>query len=262
MKPFRLTMMLLVTCLLQSCQDVAFQSVEMDVDKHRKAGKQVRSPNEKLAFTMTAIANSDNRNHFLVWVGGEPGTINVDWGDGTSTTHDLGELYSSALEKVYESPGRYDISITGDLKNINAFQSEYGQGQFDAINLRPLTGLESLRLNSMPGPEVIDLSHCKKLEELTLTDMPELREIRLPKQHSLWAVSLTGDSNLTPSTVDALINSVYKTAIKKQIWGFLHLNKYPHEEGNTEMVGPPSANSIRQLTELQNKYNWEILPVM
>ena len=216
MKPFRVAVMLLVACSLQSCEDLAFPSVEKDIDKHTKGGKQVRSSNEKLAFIMTAIANSNNRNHFFVWVGGEPGTIHVDWGEGTSITHDLGELYSSDLEKVYASPGRYVISITGDLKNINAFQSEYGQDQFDSINLKPLTNLKFLRLYSMPGPEVIDLSHCKKLGELTLTDMTEIREIPLPNQHSLWAVSLAGESNVSTSTADALIKGVYKTAIKNR----------------------------------------------
>jgi hypothetical protein len=264
MKPlFKITVMLLVATSLQTCQDIAFESVEAQGDKAMATG-QAKLANTKLAFTIEAIVTNENEpyNQFLTYVKGTRGSITANWGDGTSTNYVLGGPEFD-LVKAYAEPGTYQIVITGDIKNITHFQSSYGQGVFEDINLKPLTGLESLRMGSMGGPEVIDVSRAKNLEDLTPTDIANLREIRLPKQHSLWAVSISGDRNLTAATVDAMINSVYETAVKKQIWGFFHLLKYPYDEaGSTEMVGPPSARSIEQLTELQNVYGWEILPEM
>jgi hypothetical protein len=263
MKTFlRITLLLLLAGSLQTCQDLPFESVETQMNSIT-AGE-TKSANVKQAFTLTAIVTSENEpyNQFLVYIGGTRGSITVNWGDGTLTDYALdGELFD--VTKAYAAPGRYDVSITGDVKNITRFQSSYGQGLFDHIDFTPLTGLQSLRLSNLPGPVVMDLSSTRNLEEFTVTDIRNLTEIILPKKHALWAVSISGDTNLTSATVDALINSVYQTAVKKHIWGFFHLLKDPYDEaGSTEMVGPPSATSIAQLTELQNIYGWEILPEM
>lgn len=254
--------MLLVACSLQTCQDLAYDSLESDLTRANLNAAKLA--NNKKVFTISAIVTDENEPHnqFLAYIQGTRGTITADWGDGSSTTYQLNSELGIDLEKIYAAPGRYLITITGDLKNVTHFQSSYGQGLFDDINLTSLTGLRSLRISNLPGPEVLDVSNSRNLEDLTPTDIPNLREIRLPKQHALWAVSVSGDVNLSAASVDALINSVYQTAVKKNIWGFLHVSKYPYEEGNTEMVGPPSATSVAQLTELQNVYGWEILPEM
>jgi hypothetical protein len=259
---FRITVMLLAAGSFQTCQDLAFESVESQVDYTTKA--QAKFANAQQVFTISAIVTSENEpfNQFLVYIRGTRGSITVNWGDGTSNDYALSGAEFEVV-KAYAASGRYQVSITGDVKNITHFQSSYGQGLFDEINLKPLTGLQSLRVSNVPGPVVMDVSGAKNLEDFTVTDITNLTEIQLPKKHALWAVSVSGDTNLTAATVDALINSVYQAAVKKRIWGFFHLLKYPYDEGgNAEMVGPPSATSIAQLTELQNVYGWEILPEM
>jgi hypothetical protein len=262
MKPFFQTaVLLLVAASLLTCNDLALEPAE-SLDQQDL--QQTKSQVARQAFTFTAVVTSENEpyNQFLAYMQGSRGSINVNWGDGSSTTYPLGDGQFE-LVKIYSAPGQYPVIITGDLKNITQFKSSYGQGVFTDINLRPLTGLRSLRMSNMAGPEILDLSRAKNLADLTPTDITNLKEIYLPKQHSLWAVSISGDTSLTSATVDAMINSVYETAIKKDIWGFFHLLKYPYDEnGSTEMVGPPSETSIRQLTELQNVYGWEILPEM
>jgi hypothetical protein len=256
------TLALLLALSFQTCQDFEFDST--DASGKYATFDQTTLVNGKQAFTISAIVTSDNEpyNQFLTYIQGTKGSITVSWGDGTSTNYSLGGAMFE-MTKVYAAAGRYEISITGDLKNITRFQSSYGQGVFDDVNFRPLTGLQSLRISSMGGPEVIDLSGSKNLEDFTPTDITNLREVYLPKQHALWAVSISGDTNLSAASLDAMINSVYHTAIKKNIWGFFHLLKYPYDEaGSVEMVGPPSVTSIAQLTELQNVYGWEILPEM
>jgi hypothetical protein len=263
MKPLiKIVVLLLVAGSLQTCQDLALESIESNVV--RAKAEKGKFANPRHVFTISAIVTDENEPHnqFLAYLKGIRGSVNVNWGDGTSTVYALGGP-EFELVKIYAAPGRYEISITGDIKDITHFQSSYGQGLFDDIHLRPLVGLKSLRISNLPGPDVIDLSQSRNLEDFTPTDITNLREVRLPKQHVLWAVSISGDVNLTPATVDEMINSVYQTAVKKEIWGFFHLLKYPYDEaGSTQMVGPPSARSIAQLTELQNVYGWEILPVM
>ncbi|HYC86166.1 MAG TPA: hypothetical protein VEB86_13130, partial [Chryseosolibacter sp.] len=243
-------------------QDFAFESIETQVDRSRAAD--TKALNAKHAFTISAIVTDENEpyNQFLIYMAGTRGSITVHWGDGTSTNYPLGGTQFE-VAKLYAAPGRYEITVTGDIRNITFFQSSYGQGVFDNINFRPLTGLEGLRMSSLPGPEILDVSRARNLQDLTPTDIKNLREIRLPHQHELWAVSISGDTSLTSATVNALINSVYQNAVKKQRWGFFHLPKFPYDETrSSEMVGPPSAASIAQLTELQNKYGWEIVPEM
>ena len=257
---FRIAVLLLVAASLQTCDDLAYESAESQVNRAKAEQRIFREA--KHAFTFTAIVTSENGNQFMANIQLSGGSILVNWGDGTSDTYTLGDYIE--LVKIYAAPGQYQVSFTGDIKNITQFQSSYGQGLMSHTNFRPLTGLESLRMSYMGGPEVIDVSGAKNLNDFTPFGITNLREIYLPKQHSLWAVSIAGDTILTATTVNTMINSVYQTAVKKNILGgFFHLLKYPYdEEGRTDMVGPPSAQSIQQLTELQNVYGWEIMPEM
>jgi hypothetical protein len=255
--------MLLFACSLQNCQDNL--SGELSESEQTITAQKIKERQQNNVFTLSAIVREDYgvpANKFLMYITGSSGKITINWGDGTDsaftfTDNELG------LEKIYAAPGRYEITITGDLKNIQRFQSSYGEGVFDSVNFKNLTGLESLRIGLTPGPEVIDLSTNRKLREVMLTDINELTVIRLPKNHSISSASIAGPNNLSSSTVDEVINSIYEAAVKRKIYnGYFNVMYlfYENPEVAKDLVGPPSSTSVAKLRTLQDVYGWEIVP--
>lgn len=259
----KLSFLLLVACLFQNCRDLSFDLTQSEEAINAQAVALKASKN-KNALTLTAVVKDDYQfpaNQFLVSIQGTAGSISVNWGDGTSTSYTMDGNFIN-LEKIYAEPGRYNVGITGDIKNITFFTSAYNLGVFDNINLAPLTGLKSLRIVLTSGPQLLDLRNNKKLEELSLTDVDELTHILMPKHHLLKSVSISGPNSLQASTVNTVINSVYQTAVKKGIYdGYFDVRKLFYEEESTEMIGPPFEQALAQLKELQDIYNWEIHPL-
>src|SRR5688572_5842467 len=106
---FRMSVMLLLACSFQDCQDPAFESVESDVNVRAKSSKQTRLQKDKHVFTISHIAPvyTSPWDQFVTTVVGT-GTIHVAWGDGTSENYDLGSgVYGVELMRRYNSPGRY-----------------------------------------------------------------------------------------------------------------------------------------------------------
>jgi hypothetical protein len=255
--------MLLFACSLQNCQDNL--SGELSEPDQIITAQKLTERQQNDVFTLSAIVREDYgvpANKFLVYVTGSSGNMSVNWGDGTDSVFTFADN-EHTLEKIYSAPGRYEIIITGDLKNIRRFQSSYGEGVFDGVNFKNLTGLESLRIGLTPGPEVIDLSTNRKLREVMLTDINELTVIRLPKNHSISSVSIAGPNNLSSSTVDEVINSIYEAAVKRKIYnGYFNVMYlfYENPEVAKDLVGPPSSDSVSKLRILQDVYGWEIVP--
>jgi hypothetical protein len=191
-------------------------------------------------------------------------TISVDWGDGTSTelTFDPG---NGTLEKSYDSPGRYKVTISGDIREITFFKSSYGEGVFDSINVSGLRNLAGIRVGLTHGPRSFDLSANRNLTEVSLTNVIELSDIKLPKRHRINYVSISGPNQLGTTVVDHVVKSTYDNAVKGKIYNghfnvqhLFYLNE--EDEGYFDLVGPPSPESVNMLKELRDVYGWEVHP--
>jgi hypothetical protein len=241
---------------LSQCEE----STETSAPGSADAGTTALGNNE---LVMYAHASPDK---FLVYIFGPAGTtVNVDWGDGSSEQVAIGEGGGEDLEKYYDAPGRYEVIVTGDIRQLTGLQSGYGEGVFDSINLSGLRNLQSIRMGLTPGPAVFDLSANKNLREVWFTNVNELTQVILPKKHSISTVSIAGPNLMGTAAVDAVIVNIYNNAVKQQIFNgsFNAMEKfylYEGDEGYNNLVGPPSESSVAMLRILQDDYGWEIVP--
>jgi hypothetical protein len=253
------------TLILLACAYLLQQCEETDAPQVNPAFDDVNTSAAKInTFVFYAIAAENNS--FLFDLGGTPGyRVFIDWGDGTSTEFSFdANTPTPTLEKIYDTPGRYKVTISGDIREITSFSSSYGQGVFDSINVSALRKLERFSVGLTHGPQSIDLSSNTQLTSVGLTNVYELSEIILPKKHRIQSISIAGPNQLTTAVVDQVIKNIYDNAVKTNLYfGYFNALKLFHlygGEGYGELVGPPSATSLVMLKELRDVYNWEVLP--
>jgi hypothetical protein len=250
---------ILMACayLLQQCEDTSSPAVKFD-DATTSAAK--NDP-----FVLYAIPWNEPPYTFMIELFGKVGsTISVDWGDGTSSGLTFDQANGS-LEKSYEAPGRYKVTFSGDTRDITFVKSSYGAGVFDSINVSSLRNLAGIRIGLTHGPELFDLSANRNLTEVSFTNVIELSDIILPKNHRINSLSIAGPNQLGTAVVDRVIKSVYDNAVKWSIYnGYINVQKvfylYEGDEGYLDLVGPPSPESVVMLKELRDVYGWELVP--
>lgn len=191
--------------------------------------------------------------------------LSIDWGDGTSDNYSVnGYLH---LEKAYDAPGRYKVTVTGDINQITSLRLVYDYGSTDSIDVSALRNLEDFMVALTFGPKVIDISRNRKnLRFVDLSSTHELTQVILPVRHSITGLSIAGPNKMTTAEVDYVINNIYANAVKGNIHdGWLDVMKQIYVEEGTEfygeMVGPPSASSVTKLKTLQDVYGWYVSPI-
>ena len=206
-------------------------------------------------FTMLAFVDEDGTpvsNLFEIDLTLVSGSITVDWGDGTSSIN--------VTSHTYATSGNYLVTVTGDLDKITRFRSFYGVGRMDAINLQGLTNLERIQFGLTYGPRVIDLTYNKKVEFVSMPNIQQLERLILPVDGVIKNLNINGPNQLSTTSVDEIINSLYESVVlRNAVGGTLDLTKtwYPETDA---MVGPPSAAAILKLRELRDTYQWSIIP--
>jgi hypothetical protein len=185
--------------------------------------------------------------------------LSIDWGDGTSDNYSLNGYLN--LEKAYDAPGRYKVTVTGDIEQITSLRLVYSDAANDSIDVSGLRNLEDLMVALTVGPKVIDISRNRKLRDVSLSSTIELIQVILPVRHRITSFGIDGPNKMTTAEVDYVINNIYTNAVKGNIHdGVLGVKKELFGEGN-EMVGPPSPSSVTKLKTLQNVYGWEVNPI-
>jgi hypothetical protein len=255
--------LILLACafLLQHCEETDAPQVKPAFDDVNTSAAKINT----FVFYAIAAENTFPVNSFLFELGGTSGfAVSIDWGDGTSIEFSFDENNEN-IEKIYDTSGRYKVTISGDIREITSFKTYYGQGVFDSINVSGLRKLESIRVGLTHGPQSIDLSSNTQLRDVDLTNVYELSEILLPRKHRIQSISIAGPNQLTTPVVDRVIKSTYDNAVRARIYfGYFNAQKlfylYTGEEGYDELVGPPSATSLAMLQELRDVYSWEVHP--
>jgi hypothetical protein len=209
------------------------------------------------SFTITPFLEGPAGLYYEMQLGGMPGNLMIDWGDGTI------EPYAIATDQTvakhdYLTLGDFKINITGDLDKITIFYQFYGIGETEAINLQGLTELKSMNFGWTPhGPRVIDLSQNTKLENLMVANIPQLEKLILPDQGITW-MEVTGPFSMSIANVNTLVDQIHQNVVTHNVMdGTLLIRNHYRTD---EILGPPSAAQLDKLRELRDTYGWSISP--
>ena len=210
-------------------------------------------------FTMLAFVDEDGTpvsNLFEIELTLVSGSITVDWGDGTSSINVTSHTYATA--------GNYLITVTGDLDKIEYFKSYYGLGRMDEINLQGLTNLQGIQVGLTYGPRVIDLTYNKKVEFVSMPNIQQLERLILPVDGVIMELDINGPNQLSPSSVDEIINSLHESVVLRNAMGGTFDLRERWDQESEDIIGPlsgpPSAAAITKLRELRDTYHWLIIP--
>jgi hypothetical protein len=266
-KIFRYLLLLMVAISMFNCSEQPVAPVEPTEDFATHA--EAYSPNEFVLEITTVTYDPSYPPHpvELRISGTVSAMIVIDWGDSTIEDITLEDYYSNPYyEHQYSRVKNYTIKITGKIKNIDYFGMEYQDVvKVNNIYLSGLTGLKELSLTIVNGPPVINLSHNKLLETLTLVALP-LRDITMPSTNVLRHVDISSTPEISTAAVDRVIGRVYESVVSNPREGYFILDKdywWESDEGYKDknaMVGPPSSYSITKLKRLRDIYGWDISP--
>jgi hypothetical protein len=185
---------------------------------------------------------------------GDPGTLNIDWGDGTRESFILRQ--DTLATHTYYSPACCAINITGDLDKIRYVHADHSN--INNINVQGLSTLGEIRLGYMQGPSVIDFTHNVTLFAIFMPAVSRLKQVILPPASIFQAyfIDVSGPNQISTADVDNLIDQVYVQA-SRPVAGSLILNNALFPD---EFVGPPSPSGMDKLRALRDVYYWYILP--
>jgi hypothetical protein len=213
------------------------------------------------AFTLVAVTNADG--YFIMEVDGYAGDLMIDWGDGVI---EPGLLYTvNVREHIYEKPGRYFVSITGDLTQVNtvAFRG-WGASETDRINTENLPSLINLQFEHTPAPTVVDVSHNEGLALLYFWST-DVEQIKISSIHPpISGVEMEGSRYVTTASIDAIIDAYYNYALSGHSVEYVFISwSYTPDPVNymiIQAVGPPSPSSLDKMRILQNTYGVDFAP--
>jgi hypothetical protein len=220
-------------------------------------------------FTMLAFAGEYSAPlGFKFWIDGLGGGVLVDWGDGGRegfpvSMREFG-FETVEVSHTYAAPGKYLITITGDLDMITTlYTGLFGEGRISEINVQGLTGLEQVVID-LYGPfltKVIDLSKNSKLQIIGVGHARQLENLILAYENYIREIEISGCDLLTTARVDDVINKIYfSVVLHNEMNGSFFLSEDWSQDPGDPMVGPPSPASVTKLRELRDVYQWRILP--
>ena len=203
------------------------------------------------------LAYAETRSEFSFDLTGPSGSsVAVDWGDGTTETHDFHPEFTT-LTHSYPADGNYNITVTGAIEEITSFYSFYGQGPMDEVNFQHLTGMIDLRFGLSRSPKVLDLTHNTKLTAVTLGGLSNLETIYLPESHHITNIWIGDNLMMSTAAVDALIDNMYRNIVSHKIReGYFGLMIYVDDQ--PAIVGPPSAEAMAKLQIMEDDYGWDV----
>lgn len=215
------------------------------------------------AFTFTVYVPELRKSNFKIDIGMTPGTINIDFGDGTKAVRTVpGDTYPIFLH-TYEHGGYYDITITGDLHSIAVFRPTYYQEEFSTFDFRHLDSLKVFNLGQCDGPSIMDFSKNSNLEELVLMGVRDLEKIILPMTHHIFVFDASGPNQLNTEAVDAIISNLHRNTVEQNIrYGDLYLTPaWWDRPAGWVMVGPPSPESVAKVYDMHDNFGWWVLNI-
>ena len=216
------------------------------------------------ALTILGYTEIGLSTEYVFSLQSDPGSISIDWGDGTTQDHTFvpENPWDNFFSHEYANEGNHFITVTGDLHKINYFYSFYGHGMFDDVSFEHLSNLKEVRIGLTRGPKKIDLSKNLKIEFVHLPGVPELKDLKIPAVNYISQINISGPNSMNMPEVSNLVNNIYNNAVAHgTTGGFFDVSgSWWSEPGAPMFVGPPSAAARTKLTILRNSYGWEVNP--
>jgi hypothetical protein len=233
------------------------------MELHGKPIKAVLTP------ALTIVGVTDATGYFGFELDGFPGTLTIDWGDGTSQTEVLADPTAVDIvqQHTYAAPGKYFISITGDLDKI--FMLYFGQGggpsATDRVNIDRLSELQDLRFTFTHAPRVVDASHNHKLWFLIFWNT-DVRRIKISREKPPINIELEGSGHISSEAFGSIIDVAHdyalrmgESAVRFISW---HYTPDPSNPSETVPIGPPTPQTYEKMRTLQNVYGVEFGPAV
>lgn len=223
------------------------------------AGKSVKVFFE-LSFNMIANIEYEQQEFYLDITG--PENLTVDWGDGTRETVQTDQTL--AIYHIYDVPGKYPITVTGDLNDITEMYSVFSQAPVSLLDVSKLANLKVIWFVYTQLPAELDLSYNTKLELVNLKT-PSLKSLKISAEHQINTIYIDG-AVLSTTNIDSIISRIYHAAVAaNRMNGEFSLYAIGDEDVDGEpdgegMIGPPSAEALAQLRALRSNYQWNITP--
>jgi hypothetical protein len=208
------------------------------------------------ALTFVAVPIQDQNYfgmQFDTFGGGHMFT--VDFGDGTPPQQWESGI-TVLVDHYYSQPGRYFVSITGDLTTALLVGNSYGVGDIKRLNLDHLTNLFEFRMEYAPGPAVIDFTHNKQLKEIRIYGT-DVVDVDIPSDGMIYLFDFGGNLSLLPESLNEIVDDLYIQVVNSPRSGDFWFSTF---ENNEEPMVQPSAEAIEKLRILKNTYNWFINP--
>lgn len=205
---------------------------------------------EPAVFTIQPAATT-----YSMQLMGKPGTLHIDWGDGTSEPFTLSEEVTPVTHN-YFSAGCCPVNITGDIDRILSLRVH--NSDISAINVKGLSSLIEIWLRYMQGPTEIDFTHNPALYILFMPSVSRLKHVKLPPASVFqsYMIDVNAPNQMATADIDALIDQAYVQATPG-IAGIFQLTDPSTPNG---FVGPPSPAGMAKLRVLRDVDHWYIDP--
>jgi hypothetical protein len=208
--------------------------------------------NINLVPALTFVTNG--QQEVQVNLGATDATLSIDWGDGSPVEVTACGCY---LTHLYDTPGYYFVSMTGDLNNVESLGFYYDYGGIVDITLDHVPNLQSFANAFAHSPTYIDFSNNTALQEIEL-GASRTRYITVPADNDLLSVRLFLDSGFSASSLNNVIHRVYMASVaENRTGGQMYLSQYPY---GSEFIAPISNTAKSELRILRDSLAWEVWP--
>jgi hypothetical protein len=208
------------------------------------------------ALTFVAVPIQDQNYfgmQFDTFGGGHMFT--VDFGDGTPPQQWESGI-TVLVDHYYSQPGRYFVSITGDLSTALLVGNSHGVGDIKRLSVDHLTNLYEFRMEYTPGPAVIDFNNNKQLKEIRIYGT-DVTDVDIPNDGMIYLFDFGGNLSLLPESLNEIVDDLHTQVVNNPRSGDFWFSTF---ENNEEPMVQPSAEAIEKLRILKNTYNWFINP--
>ena len=174
----------------------------------------------------------------------------INWGDGTEEAITPNSDNMSYTPKhTYAQPGRYNVSLAGDLAAVERLGFSFLS--VDNVALRTLPELRAFGMSNVKGADSLDLSHNPKLESLGLT-YADVRYFDITHNPLIKYLSLEGNIDFPVPVLDRVLTDLHDHAFAQQIYqGEINLRQ--NRRGG--LIGPPSPH-VRALVGHMGELGW------
>jgi hypothetical protein len=208
------------------------------------------------ALTFTALFREYLFSYWLTTDVAVPDAyFTINWGDGTVEDYIVNTYL--AFEHVYARPGKYHVSMSGDLAAVRWLALVFGTGNADDISLQALPGLESISVAYTEGADTLDLSHNPNLQLLSIA-YSNIQYLDIRQNPKIKLLDATANFALPASVLNQLITDLHHNAVEQHTeQGEVYLET-SYDSG--EILGPPSPEAMEMLVYLNQALGWTVRP--